>query len=233
MRTSTRTNPGRSVAMPARWLLSLRSQRTAYLYRVSAGPSFGAASLRDQRHARAALRTPMPCARTTASSSRPNARSRGRRLRPGRLQGSSATSSRASRRGRRRWWRASASSSSGDVTFGRDVVVRGMVSVQGPARIGDGTILTDWRWCNVRTIVETEPLRPRPQPSAWHGGVFHGGPPIRADAALHGPPTTSRRRATARATPAAPKPDRRCQHPRRHARASPPTSSQEGNSLDA
>jgi UTP--glucose-1-phosphate uridylyltransferase len=31
---------------------------------------------------------------------------------------------------------------SGDVTFGRDVVVRGEVSVEGPARIEDGTVLT-------------------------------------------------------------------------------------------
>jgi UTP--glucose-1-phosphate uridylyltransferase len=31
---------------------------------------------------------------------------------------------------------------SGDVTFGRDVVVRGEVSVDGPARIEDGTVLT-------------------------------------------------------------------------------------------
>jgi UTP--glucose-1-phosphate uridylyltransferase len=32
---------------------------------------------------------------------------------------------------------------SGDVTFGRDVVVRGAVTVEGPARIEDGTILTE------------------------------------------------------------------------------------------
>jgi UTP--glucose-1-phosphate uridylyltransferase len=31
----------------------------------------------------------------------------------------------------------------GDVTFGRDVVVRGAVTVQGPARIEDGTILSE------------------------------------------------------------------------------------------
>jgi UTP--glucose-1-phosphate uridylyltransferase len=31
---------------------------------------------------------------------------------------------------------------SGDVTFGRDVVVRGEVTVEGPARIEDGTVLT-------------------------------------------------------------------------------------------
>jgi UDP-3-O-[3-hydroxymyristoyl] glucosamine N-acyltransferase len=31
---------------------------------------------------------------------------------------------------------------SGDVTFGRGVVVRGTVTVQGPARIEDGTELT-------------------------------------------------------------------------------------------
>ena len=32
---------------------------------------------------------------------------------------------------------------SGDVTFGRDVVVRGAVTVKGPTRIEDGTILTE------------------------------------------------------------------------------------------
>jgi UTP--glucose-1-phosphate uridylyltransferase len=30
---------------------------------------------------------------------------------------------------------------SGDVTFGRGVVVRGVVSVEGPARIEDGAVL--------------------------------------------------------------------------------------------
>ena len=65
---------------------------------------------------------------------------------------------------------------SGDVTFGRDVVVRGMVNVQGPARIGDGMILTDWRWCNVRTIVETEPITP-PSPAV---GMARGRFPWRA-----------------------------------------------------
>ena len=47
-----------------------------------------------------------------------------------------------------------------------------MVSVQGPARVGDGTILTDWRWRTVRTIVETEPNY-APVPSRRHGtGAF-------------------------------------------------------------
>jgi UTP--glucose-1-phosphate uridylyltransferase len=31
----------------------------------------------------------------------------------------------------------------GDVTFGRDVVVRGSVTVRGPARIEDGAVLTE------------------------------------------------------------------------------------------
>jgi acetyltransferase-like isoleucine patch superfamily enzyme len=32
---------------------------------------------------------------------------------------------------------------SGEVTFGHDVVVRGSVTVRGPARIEDGTILAE------------------------------------------------------------------------------------------
>jgi UTP--glucose-1-phosphate uridylyltransferase len=32
---------------------------------------------------------------------------------------------------------------SGDVTFGRDVVVRGAVTLEGPARVADGAVLTE------------------------------------------------------------------------------------------
>ena len=88
-------------------------------------------------------RTPTCCTRTTASSSRPSATSRRSSTSTPTTTSSSATSSRASRRGRRRWWRCERLTVSGDVTFGRDVVVRGAVTVKGPARIEDGTILTE------------------------------------------------------------------------------------------
>ncbi len=52
-----------------------------------------------------------------------------------------ATSMRASPAARRRWWPANASRSRATSRFGREVVVRGAVTVSGPRQIEDGTVL--------------------------------------------------------------------------------------------
>ena len=61
----------------------------------------------------------------------------------------------------------------GDVTFGRDVVVRGAVTVQGPARIEDGDEYLV-RIAVVQRPHDREhcPLRPGPQPSGMAPGRF-------------------------------------------------------------
>ena len=101
----------------------------------------------DGRPARRCAPTPTCSTSARTSWRRPPAARRPRRSSGSTPTGtgSSTSSTRASRRGRRRSWRCDALTVAGDVRFGRDVVVRGTVTVEqdgdAPRVVPDGALL--------------------------------------------------------------------------------------------